>query len=224
MEPQFLRAYVLKVDAAVKRITLSRVTRQARRLASFTLIELLTVMAIIAILAALTLAAASGVMNQAARKRAASEIQAMSTALESYKTDNGIYPVGNTTAGTASILTGPPGGTYPLDPTGAGYQNASEALYQALSGQKFFGDTPGSVGKSYMSFKVNQVAVPNGPLSYVKDPWSYSYGYSTGSPKTPATAADPAPYNGAGFFDLWSTGGTKGLKATDANTWISNWQ
>jgi type II secretory pathway pseudopilin PulG len=60
---------------------------------SFTLVELLTVILIIMILASLTLAAANSVMGQAARSRARSEIQALSTALESYKTDNGIYPL-----------------------------------------------------------------------------------------------------------------------------------
>jgi len=55
-------------------------TRLKAKLASFTLIELLTVMAIIAILAALVLMAGMGVMNKAARSRASAEIQAMSTA------------------------------------------------------------------------------------------------------------------------------------------------
>jgi len=34
------------------------------------------------------------------------------------------------------------------------------------------------------------------------------------------------PYNGTGFFDLWSTAG-KGLvgsTAANTNAWISNWQ
>ncbi len=211
------------------RTTVSRMVPRKHYWASFTLIEMLTVIAIIAILAALTLAAGSAVMNKAARSRAASEIQAMSTALEGYKTDNGIYPVGNTAGATVSKLTGPPAGSYPVDPTSSDYQVSSEALFQALSGMTNYAtDTPVAGTKTYMSFKGNQVGNPAGP-SYIKDPWNYSYGYSTGSPSTPPNpASDPAPYNGAGFFDLWSTGGvTAGKIATTpslTNTWLSNWQ
>ena len=196
------------------------------RSGGFTLIELLTVIAIIAILAALVLAAGSGVMQKAARARAAGEIQGMSTALESYKTDNGIYPVGNSAGNTSSILVGPPAGTYPLDPTQNNYQVASEALYLALSGRANYNDTPLAGVKSYMDFKGNQIGNPTGP-SWIKDPWNNSYGYSTGSPSATPTPSDPAPYNGAGFFDLWSTAGTTKATAsnpTPTNSWISNWQ
>lgn len=58
----------------------------------FTLIELLVVIAIIAILAALVLSTAGYIQKKAARARAESEIAALSTALESYKADNGDYP------------------------------------------------------------------------------------------------------------------------------------
>lgn len=200
-----------------------------KRPAAFTLIELLTVMAIISILATFMIFAATGAWTKAKRSRAAGEIQGMSAALESYKTDNGIYPVGNTTAGTASALTGPPGGAYPLDPSlvGGAYQISSEALYQALSGQAYYTATPAAGIKSYFPFKINQIGNPNGPLSYIQDPWNYSYGYSTGSPSSPPAAADPAPYNGKGLFDLWSTGGTTKTTTsnpTPINTWVSNWQ
>ncbi len=189
------------------------------RLAAFTLVELLTVIAIIAILAGLLLAAGSGIMKKAARSRASAEIQAMSTALEAYKTDNGIYPVGNTTASSGSSLTGPPTGSYPGDPVVANiaaYQTASEALYQALSGQTYYSAAPTAGVKSYMSFKLSQIGSPTGPLSYIKDPWTNPYGYSTGN-----TTQTLYPYNGSGFFDLWSTGGT-----TAGNTaiWLTNWQ
>jgi general secretion pathway protein G len=73
-----------------------------RSLSSFTLIELLVVMVIIAILAALTLAAYTGVFKTAARARARSEITAISAALESYKTDNGVYPTPSAAVGFTS--------------------------------------------------------------------------------------------------------------------------
>jgi prepilin-type N-terminal cleavage/methylation domain-containing protein len=207
-----------------KMTALSMVPRK-NRVASFTLIELLAVMAIIAILAGLTLAAANGVWTKAARSRAASEIQAMSAALESYKIDNGIYPYTNaaTSSGmSTTLLTNSVATPYlstTLDGTGTEYQKNSQVLYQALSGQTNFNDTPAAGAKVYMAFKRNQVGDAAGG-SYVKDPWGYSYGYSIGSI---VGATTNAPYNGSGFFDLWSTGGLLTAKA-NTNAWISNWQ
>jgi prepilin-type N-terminal cleavage/methylation domain-containing protein len=193
---------------------LSMVQRK-NRLASFTLVEVLTVMAIIAILAALVLYAASGVMNKAKRSRAASEIQAMSAALEGYKTDNGSYP------SAIGLLTN----TYANnDGSGILYQQSSQLLYQTLSGQTNFTDTPVAGIKVYMPFKLNQIGDLTGATtggSYVKDPWNYSYGYSTGTNTS-------YPYNGNGFFDLWSTSGLLQAKVSATpsltNAWISNWQ
>jgi hypothetical protein len=83
-----------------------------------------------------------------------------------------------------------------------------------------------------MAFKVTQMGnvtaaagtAPPGS-TYIKDPWNYSYGYSTGSVVGTTTNA---PYNGYGFFDLWSTGGLLaaqvGATASLTNAWISNWQ
>jgi prepilin-type N-terminal cleavage/methylation domain-containing protein len=170
--------------------------RGTGRLASFTLVELLTVMTIIAILAALTLAAANGVFNTGARARARGEVQAMSTALEGYKTDNGIYPpVAGLTTNTYSASDG--------SSSGGVYQQSSQLLYQALSGQTNYADVPVSTSKSYMTF----------------------YGYSTGT--VPGAATTNYPYNGNGFFDLWSTGGVTLAKYSAnnslTNAWIANW-
>lgn len=59
----------------------------------FTLVELLIVITVIAILAALVLRTAGFVQEKGARSRAESEIAAISAALESYKADNGDYPL-----------------------------------------------------------------------------------------------------------------------------------
>jgi len=184
--------------------------RQRRKHSSFTLMELLTVIAIIAILAGLILWAGTGVMAAGLRSRASSEIQGMSSALEGYKVDNGIYPADLN-------LVGPTNSSYPTDPTasgsGANYQASSETLYQALSGQtNFNAATAGN--KVYFTFKSSQVGNPSGPsYTYVRDPFGFSYGYS------PGNGSNDVPYNGAGFFDLWSTGGS----TTNTNSWISNW-
>lgn len=61
----------------------------------FTLIELLIVIAVIAILVSLVLAVSSGVQEKGRRSRAEAEIAAVGAALESYKADNGDYPIGS---------------------------------------------------------------------------------------------------------------------------------
>lgn len=165
---------------------------------SFTLIELLVVMAVIAALSAITLGAAGAIQNKAARSRAAAEIAAMSTALESYKTDNGIYPSSPTL--TVAITS----------PSDAKYTAASSILYTNLSGKSSFSAATLS-GVSYMPFKKNQVSVATTP-NYVLDPFGYAYGYST------ATAS-----MNVGFFDLWSTSGKTGSGAANTNVWVNNW-
>ncbi len=198
--------------------------------ASFTLIELLTVIFIISLLAALVLYAGGGIIQKAKRSRAATEIQAMSTALESYKTDNGTYPTTNAFTGflmPGTLLTNSAAAPYfstTLDGTMTAYKQTSQLLYLALSGQTNFTDNPAAGTKSYMAFRANQVGDPTGAVSgatYVQDPWGYSYGYSTGT--TNNAPAPSYPYNGTGFFDLWSTGGFLVAKV-NTNAWISNWQ
>jgi prepilin-type N-terminal cleavage/methylation domain-containing protein len=193
---------------------------------SFTLVELLTVMAIIAILLGLIISAGLNVLTKAARNRASAEIQAISSANESYKVDNGIYPQGDGNL----VTNGGSGGTVYMadDGTTAGgeYQTNSTLLYIALTGQTNFATPPAAGTKVYLpGLKINQVGNPNGTFSYIADPWQHSYGYSTG---TPAGAANTNyPYNGSGFFDLWSTGGIATAKVAAnnnyTNTWISNW-
>jgi prepilin-type N-terminal cleavage/methylation domain-containing protein len=117
-----------------KMIASSRGFRK-NRMASFTLIELLTVMALIAILAALVLSAGIGVMTKAARSRATGEIQAMSTALEGYKTDNGNYPPSDRVLLLTNTATDPYFSKED-DGTSTAYQTNSQLLYQALSGSE----------------------------------------------------------------------------------------
>ncbi len=163
---------------------------------SFTLIELLIVMAIIAILTALTLGAAGAIQNKAARSRAGAEIQAMSTALESYKLDNGIYP--DYTAINYTIV------------TPASYTTASTVLFTNLSGRQAYNSATLS-GKVYMSFKNSQLNTTVSP-NYVQDPFGYAYGYSTA----------PNIMN-VGFFDLWSTSGKTDNLQASTNVWMNNW-
>ena len=191
--------------------------KRSLRQDSFSLVELLVVMAIIAILAALTLGAATGVMQHAARERALSEIAAMRTGLDSYKIDNGGYPVSE----GVLLLTN----TYASsDGSGNAYQTNAEILYQALSGKVHSTDTT-LTGKAYINFRSNQTGSVSAG-SYVIDPWSLAYGYSSG---TTNNAPSPSyPYNGSGSYDLWSTGGKTLAKWTTTpsltNAWITSWQ
>lgn len=197
---------------------------QAHTLASFTLVELLTVIAIIAILAALVIYAGAGVMQKAARSRATTEIQAMSTALEAYKNDNGVYPQ------ASLLLTNTPYTSTDGSVAGGLYQQSSQLLYEALSGKTNYNDPPPTT-RAYLNFKANQLGNTTtsagtlyaaGTSTFIRDPWNYSYGYSTGT-AVGAAGTPFYPFNGTGFYDLWTTGNMIGnTSATGTNTWIAN--
>lgn len=98
----------------------------------FTLIELLVVIVIIAILAALTIGATKYAWTRAGTSRAQGEIATIETALESYKNDNGIYPLSTSTRASAI--------------------NNSGLLYTALTGSS----------KKYFTFRPEQIKVSGG--------------------------------------------------------------
>src|SRR5438876_8903268 len=173
---------------------------------AFTLIELLVVIAIIIILAGLILTTSGYVQRKGARARAETEIAAMSSALESYKADNGIYP---TDASTTEQLDS----TTSFDPSN--YQSASLYLYKQLSGDATGNRQPS--GKSYMAFKPNML-LPAPPSTAtviaIADPFGNSYGYSTMMAATGSGGYNPT-------FDLWST--ASGTTSNDVPKWIKNW-
>ena len=172
----------------------------------FTIVEILVVMVIILVLAGLVLATSSYVQKKGAHSRAEAEIAAISAALENYKADNGIYPPAPT-----------------LDPRTQGdpsqqiYNDSSLLLYTAVSGDSNLDRQPELT--SYISFKPNQLG-PNDQASlvtFLKDPFGYSYGYSTAG-QTGGTAG----YNPT--FDLWSTGGVASTSnPPNQAQWIKNW-
>ena len=187
----------------------------------FSLIELFVVISIIIVLAGLILSTVSYVQKKGTRSRAEVEIAAISAALESYKADNGIYPRDNTTNQYTDTLDA----RQNTDPTQTVYQNASLYLYEQLSGDSSANLQPPATAKIYFSFKPQMLGGTrdaNGNLtsvSYIRDPFGNSYGYSTIQAANPGDSTKG--YNPT--FDLWSTAGTTSGSATDLNQWIKNW-
>jgi len=178
--------------------------REPRRAGSgFTIIELIVVIGIILVLAGLILATSSYVHSKGARSRAEAEIAAISAALENYKADNGVYIIATGVDAKATI-----------DFTA--YQTASLTLYENLTGD-FDHNRSTDAGKtSYMTFKPNQLspADKSQPVTFIKDPFGNSYGYSTINQTNPSKGYNPT-------FDLWSTAGI--VTGSDASKWIKNW-
>ena len=199
---------------------------------AFTLIELIVVVGVILILTGLVLSTAGYARKKGARARAETEIAAMAAAIESYKADNGVYPRGPTTAIPIGTVTIPANVTDSLnarqkgDPTNTAdptYGETSLYLYTLLSGDSTGTRSP--TGKSYMVFKPNMLYPPDQSQSvqYIRDPFGYSYGYSTSQAANPGDMTKG--YNAT--FDLWSTAGLTaapgGVSDTITPQWIKNW-
>ena len=180
---------------------------------AFTVVELLVVMAIILVLAGLILATSGYVQKKGARSRAEAEIAAMSAALENYKADNGIYP---SVSDTNALLPNKMG-----DPTQSEYEKASLALYKLISGDADNDPSRIAESKNYFNFKPNQLSpqTQSVAVTSIKDPFGYSYGYSTAKASTPGGTDGYNP-----TFDLWSTGNTvDAASSPDQSQWIKNW-
>ncbi len=173
---------------------------------SFTLIELLAAIAVILLLSGFVIATAGYVQEKTKRSRAQVEIAAISTALENYKTDNGVYPSSEAT----STLN-------PSTTTPSSYISAGTFLYAQLSGDSDGNPlTPPSGLPNYFgnSLIVDMLGPnPAGPNTYLRDPFRNSYGYSTARATNPAGSIGHNP-----TYDLWST-----ANSSDPSRWIKNW-
>lgn len=179
------------------------------RESAFTIIELLVVMAIIIVLAGLILATSGYVQEKSKRSRAEAEIAAMSAALESYKADNGAYPSDSATDGSSPTAAAPPASA------------GGKFLYGELAGDRDFDRATDANAKSYFAFHPNMLeptAPSTNPVTAIRDPFGYSYGYSTMKASDPNAAGGFNP-----TFDLWSTAGTETASASDQAKWIKNW-
>ncbi|MGA2139035.1 MAG: prepilin-type N-terminal cleavage/methylation domain-containing protein [Verrucomicrobiia bacterium] len=167
--------------------------------AGFTLIEILVVIVIITILAGIVVRTAKYAITKGQRSRADSEIHMMENALESYKSDNGVYPPSTLQRTTAAVW----------GVAGIVEINNSGLLYTALAGGP----------KVYMTFKPNQLKTAGG-ITYIVDPFGSAYNYY-------CPPGHVGQINGA-TFDLWSYGpdnmwGVVGTVNYDADN-ITNWQ
>jgi len=169
----------------------------------FTVVELLVVMTIILVLAGLILATSGYVQHKGARSRAHAEIAAISAAVENYRADNGIYPRDARTDALKS-----------RDADPAAYAPASLCLYDQLAGATDGSRTP--TGKSYFAFKPNQLSPTdqNQNVTFIRDPFGNSYGYSTAYQLDSAGGYNPT-------FDLWSTANAD--PRSGQARWIKNW-
>jgi prepilin-type N-terminal cleavage/methylation domain-containing protein len=194
--------------ATTKRMQPARLLLR-RAQCAFTIVELLVVIAIILVLAGLIFATSGYVQTKGKRSRAEVEIAAISTALENYKADNGIYPI-DTANGSTNTLDA----RTMFNPAVAQYAAASVFLYRELSGDPIGNRVP--TGKSYFSFKPNMLLPKDQAqaVSAIADPFGYSYGYSTAYQASPSKGYNPT-------FDLWST--ADGTAGTDESKWIKNW-
>ncbi|MFC1805749.1 prepilin-type N-terminal cleavage/methylation domain-containing protein [Planctomycetota bacterium] len=127
----------------------------ARRTAAFTMAEMLVVMAIITILAGSLAIVIPKLRTYAMAKRAGSDIQIMSMALESYKEDIGRYP------------TAPYGSSY-----------ACDVLYEALTNPKAGGNNRGWGGahSGWGFIRSNNIRT-HGNYKQILDPWGTTYWY-----------------------------------------------
>src|SRR5215469_18433905 len=181
----------------VKRLTDCIGARHKRRYTAFTLIELVVVIGLIVILTGLVLSTVGYARKKGARARAETEIAAMAAALESYKSDNAVYPRDNATNQYTDTLNAQQN----FDPTQSVYQNASFYLYGQLSGNPS-GDRTTYTQQRYFQFKPNMLfpADQTQNVQYIQDPFGNSYGYSTANQADSTKGYNPP-------FDLWSTAG-----------------
>lgn len=207
----------MRVETTISILRLQN--RDCRSCAGFTIIELLIVISTIIVLAGLILATSGYVAKKGARSRAEAEIAAMSAALESYKADNGVFPL--------SAATNQLKANSDSDPNQIVYKNASLYLYGELSGDRdnnrivnSADDLSGNgiIPRTYLAFKLNQLSPADQTqnVTFIRDPFGNSYGYSTVKFSNPSGTDGYNP-----TFDLWSTAGGKG--PSDVLQWIKNW-
>ncbi len=184
---------------------------RGRGKSGFTLIEIMVVLVIITILVGIVIGASKYAQTKAGTSRAKAEIAAMETALESFKSDNGYYPISteNQNNGTFNSillynnLTLGPGNNLTVGP------------------KRYFTFKPNQLrdGHGTITFNIN-CPLPTGVTAVILtnvaiiDPFGTPYNYFN-------NPCGSGGLNNSATFDLWSYGpsGTNG----DANM-MTNWK
>jgi len=136
------------------------------------------------------------------------EIQMLSAAIESYKTDHGHSPTDPATTEQLKPNTS-------FDPVA--YIPSSAFLCRSLSGDNKAAETPDAPKpKRYCVFPPGMLKKSDSGLTYIVDRSGNSLGYSTFKSAHPNSPDGNNP-----TFDLWSTGG--GTSAEDKSKWYQNW-
>ena len=181
-----------------------------RKIASFTLIELLAVITVIAMLAAIVMGMAGYAKQKSNISRTKAEVVVIGMAIESFKIDHGQYPTSSIARATG-VFSG--GGT--LSPV---ITNGSLLYLQLV--------TP----KSYYNFKPAQLLVYTNSTTIIYgtgtqtfnaftcliDPWGHPYNYY----RTYPVQTDQVNQT---TFDLWSCG-PNGANENGGGDDISNWR
>ena len=168
----------------------------------FTLVEMVTVITIILILSGLVIGTAGYIQKKGATSRAEAEIAAISAALESYKADNGIYPISTDVTASKTVAS---------TATNAG----AAILYRELAGDTNGDGTADAGVKTYMEFK--PAMLNTNTTRRLIDPYGNNYVYLSGNSTTANT-------NNTATFDLWSTGGRSSVVGSEETRyWIKNW-
>jgi len=150
----------------------------SRTRSGFTLIELLTVIAIIAILMGLLLPALNSAKNAAKKAQAKNDLTQLVTAVKSFYTDYGVYPIDPSKAGVSGndIEYGNPGATYFLcDVVNVLRADTTDPLL-----------TTGSSGVAINTREQIYLDVP-----YIKDPTNPKSGLIGGSNTSGAVTTSP---------------------------------
>lgn len=188
---------------------------------AFTLIELLAVITIIIILASLVVSGMAYVQQRQSRERARVQIERLSTALEAYKAEMGLYPL---TTNSADGLGNSANSLYiPLFYEGFDYkrQASPPAVWEKPSGT-------GTIAKSTSIYLADldptttkqgwvDVVATIPASTKVNDPWGNEYRYRSGQDSS--GTVNPSTQNPD--FDLWSVG-KDGLTNTAAPLDVSN--
>jgi prepilin-type N-terminal cleavage/methylation domain-containing protein len=181
----------------------------------FSLMELLIVIAIIVILAALTMGGLGFMQRNQAVQKCRAQMGMLSTALEEYKLDFGIYPV--------------------ADDTGAAGDQGSNVLFRALywdsdnNGAAVGSDANQRIYLAELDPISNKQGWSSNPVASpsntILDPWSSNYRYRSGTNATGQVNTNCINPD----FDLWSNG-PDGLPGTSSGTDpasrdnITNWR